>query len=38
MSKQSSTEDDPTCIRKINSDVSGLSYKVENIKTETDLV
>ena len=37
MSKQASAEDDPTCIRRINRDVIGLSWKVEDIKEETDL-
>ena len=37
MSKQASAEDDPTCIRKINSDVIGFSWKVKNIKTDTDI-
>ena len=37
MSKQASVEDDLVCIRRINSDVIGLSWKVENIKTDFDL-
>ena len=37
MSKQASTEDDAACIHRINSDVTGLSYKVENFKAGTNL-
>ena len=38
MSKQASAGDYLACIRTINSDIIGLSQKVENIKADTDLV